>query len=376
MKIVADKDIPFLRGVLEPFAEVLYLPGRDINRSHLKDADALLIRTRTICNEKLLRESHVSFIGSATIGHDHIDKDYCDRQGIKWTNAPGCNASSVNQYVASALTSLSLKHGFKLSDRSIGVVGVGNVGSKVVKTSELLGMHVYLCDPPRADDEGQCGFIALDGIIRESDIITFHVPLTSHGKYPTFHMINEDLLSSLKPGTIIINTSRGNVADGESLRRYSGSRRDCLTVLDVWENEPYIDRELLDRISIATPHIAGYSADGKANATTMIVRGLSMHFDLPLKEWKVENIPVPEDSEIFIDCNSISKEEVLAKAIIASYDVMRDDRSLRMSHFNFEKLRSEYPLRREFQAYTLALKGSGTETERLCRKMGFKVRKQ
>jgi erythronate-4-phosphate dehydrogenase len=376
MKIVADKDIPFLRGVLEPFAEVLYLPGREISGNHLKEADALLTRTRTICNEKLLGGSAVRFIGSATIGHDHIDKDYCSRQGIKWTNAPGCNASSVNQYVASALASLSMIHRFKLADMSIGIVGVGNVGSKVVKTAELFGMHVYLCDPPRADKEGQCGFISLDGIIRESDIITFHVPLTSHGQYPTFHMINEGLLSSLKPGTIIINTSRGNVADGESLKRYVGSRKDSLAVLDVWENEPYIDRELLGWVSIATPHIAGYSADGKANATTIIVRELSMHFGLPLNDWKVENIPVPEDTEIFIDCNAMSKEEVLAKAITASYDVMRDDRSLRMAPFNFEKLRSEYPLRREFQAYTLVLDGSDTETERLCRKTGFKVRKK
>lgn len=373
MKIVADRDIPFLRGVLEPFAEVVYIAGREISGDHLKDADALLTRTRTYCNEKLLAGTAVKFIGTATIGHDHIDKEYCRLKGIQWTNAPGCNAYSVNQYVASALATLSVKHGIKLAERSIGVVGVGNVGSKVVKTAELFGMYVYLCDPPRAEDEGLCGFISLEGVIRESDIVTFHVPLTSHGRHPTFHMINDNLLSAMKPGTIVMNTSRGNVADGEALKRFSG--RNGIVVLDVWENEPYIDRELLKTVSIATPHIAGYSADGKANATTMIVRELSRFFELPLLEWTAEDIPLPADKEVLIDCSSLSSEEVLVKAVLASYDVMRDDQALRKNPVNFEKLRSEYPLRREFQAYTLILKGSDTETERLCRKMGFKVKK-
>ena len=373
MKIVADKDIPFLQGILEPFAEVVYLPGKDISRSHLSDADALLTRTRTICDEKLLDGTPVKFIGTATIGHDHIDTVYCESKGITWKNAPGCNASSVNQYVASALAALSLRHGFSLTERSLGVVGVGNVGSRVVRTAELLGMHVYLCDPPRVEKEGACGFISLDGIVRECDIITFHVPLASTGKYPTFHMINDYLLEKLKPGTIIINTSRGQVADNESLKRYSVKK--FIFVLDVWENEPFIDRELLSMTDIATSHIAGYSADGKANATSMIVNELSRYFDLVLSDWKADGIPEPAVKEIFIDCSALSKEEIIDKSILGTYNVLIDDEALRRSPLNFEKLRSDYPLRREFEAYTLILKGADTETERLCRKIGFKVKK-
>jgi erythronate-4-phosphate dehydrogenase len=374
MKIIADRDIPFLKGVLEPFADVEYMPGKEISRNHLYDADALLTRTRTICNEKLLAGTAVKFIGTATIGYDHIDTEYCESKGIIWKNAPGCNSSSVNQYVASALATLSEKYGFDLSGRSMGVVGVGHVGSKVVRTAELLGMHVYLCDPPKVEKEGACGFISLEGIVRESDIISFHVPLTSTGKYPTFHMINDSFLEAVKPGTIIINTSRGSVSDNQGLKRFVAGRKGIL-VIDVWENEPFIDRELLCMADICTPHIAGYSADGKANATAAIVNELSLFFNLILNGWKPVNIPAPSNNEINIDCKKLSGEEVIRKAVIASYDIMRDDRALRRTPFNFEKLRAEYPVRREFPAYTIVTEGiAGKDTERLCRKMGFKVK--
>ena len=216
MKIVADDKIPFLKGVLEPFAEVDYLPGSEILPQHVKEADALLIRTRTRCDAKLLDGSRVKFIGTTTIGYDHVDTVYCDEHEIAWKNAPGCNASSVNQYVASALVYLSRKFDFSLRNRALGVVGVGNVGSKVVNTAELFGMRVYLCDPPRVRDESICGFISLEGILRECDIITFHVPLNCDGEDRTLHMIDSGMLRQLNPGTFIINTSRGEVADSKA----------------------------------------------------------------------------------------------------------------------------------------------------------------
>jgi erythronate-4-phosphate dehydrogenase len=373
IKIVADDKIPFLKGVLEPFADVVYVPGNNIDSHHLKNADALLTRTRTRCDERLLKSTRVKFIGTATIGYDHIDTKWCEEQGIVWKNAPGCNASSVNQYIASTLVNLSERFEFSLKDKSFGVVGVGNVGSKVVHTAELLGMHVYICDPPRVRSEGACGFISLEGIARECDIITFHVPLNMGGPDNTYHMINRGLLTGLNPGTIIINTSRGEVADGQALQEALSDGKIAGTVLDVWENEPNIDRGLLAACCQATPHIAGYSADGKARGTAMIIHELSKHFNLGIENWEPNNIPEPVNPEIRIDCRGISTEEILKRAIIGTYDVNKDDHRLRENPADFEKQRGEYPPRREFNAYTLYLKNDSKDIRRICRKIGFNV---
>jgi erythronate-4-phosphate dehydrogenase len=375
VNIIADKDIPFLHGVLEPYAEVSYLPGHEISGHHLKHADALLIRTRTVCDRKLLEHSGIRFIGTATIGHDHIDADYCESRGIVWKNAPGCNAGSVDQYMASSLVRLARKHGFSLRDKALGVVGVGHVGSRIVKTAELLGMHVYLCDPPRVEKEGLCGFISLEGILRECDIITFHVPLQWAGKHSTHHMINRDLLEHTVSDAIIINTSRGPVADTNALKSALSSCRILGTVADVWENEPAIDRELLGMADIATPHIAGYSADGKANGTAAIIHDISSFFQLGLDGWEVSELPPPVRPTVEIDCRGLGEEEVLSRAILAAYDVVEDDAGLRNDPSAFEALRASYAARREFHAFTLKLTGSWNELERKCRRMGFKVLK-
>jgi erythronate-4-phosphate dehydrogenase len=374
MRIIADDKIPFLKGVLEPFAEVKYLPGSEISRNHVKNADALLIRTRTRCDNELLDGSSVKFIGTATIGYDHIDIQYCEEHDILWKNAPGCNAASVNQYVASALGYLSRKFGFPLRNRTLGVVGIGNVGSKVVNTAELLGMRVYLCDPPRVREEGACGFVSLDGIIRECDIITFHVPLNMEGEDCTFHMADKDMFRKLNPGTFIINTSRGEVVDSRSVRQLPGKGNLAGLVLDVWENEPRIDMGLLDRCVLGTPHIAGYSADGKARGTTMVVRELSHFFNLDLNDWVPNSIPSPPDTMITIDCFDRDEEDILCQAISKTYHVEDDDRRLRTTPAEFEKQRGDYPLRREFNAYTLDLANSWPEIKRSCRKLGFKVK--
>ncbi len=373
MKIVADDKIPFLKGVLEPYADVVYVPGKLIGTDHLLDADALLIRTRTICNADLLKGTKVKFIGTATIGYDHIDTLWCEKEGIVWKNAPGCNASSVNQYIASTLFNLAEKFGFSLKDRTLGVIGVGNVGSKVVYTAEMMGMRVYLCDPPRVRTGGACGFISLEGILRECDIITFHVPLNLKGEDKTYHMINDKLLSGVNPGTIIINSSRGEVADSRALKVALAKGLIAGAVLDVWENEPEIDLELLKMCVQATPHIAGYSVDGKATGTAMIIRELSEQFDLGLENWEAKNIPAPAFPDVEIECKGLTPEEILKKAVFATYDVKKDDDRLRQNPGSFEKQRGDYPPRREFKAYTLNLKNSDKEIRRICRKLGFKV---
>lgn len=373
IRIVADDKIPFLRGVLEPFADVVYVPGKSIGREHLEKADALLTRTRTRCDEALLSGTAVKFIGTATIGYDHIDTAWCEANGIVWKNAPGCNAQSVNQYIASTLVRLSDAFNFSLADKTLGVVGVGNVGSKIVHTAEMLGMQVYLCDPPRVRNEGVCGFISLEGILRECDIITFHVPLNRTGKDKTLQMINAGLLRKVNKGTIIINTSRGEVADGQALKEGLMNGSLSAVVLDVWENEPAIDTGLMNKCFQATPHIAGYSVDGKAKGTAMVVQELSRFFNLEMDDWETDDLPEPLQPVIEIDCKGVGKEQILKKAILATYDAGEDDRRLRNNPSEFEKQRGDYPPRREFKAYTLNLVNGDDALKRTCRKLGFKV---
>ncbi|MDP3582352.1 MAG: 4-phosphoerythronate dehydrogenase, partial [Ignavibacteria bacterium] len=304
IKIVADDKIPFLKGVLEPFADVIYLPPKEISRETVKDADALLVRTRTKCNADLLENLSVKFIATATIGFDHIDGAYCDANKIRWMSAPGCNSSSVQQYIASALVTIAANKKFKLSDKTIGIVGVGNVGSKVEKLASALGMKVLLNDPPRARKEGGEKFVSLDELVEKSDIITFHVPLNKAGVDKTFHLADEKFFEKFNKSKIMINSSRGEVVETNALKLAvkDGSVSDL--VLDVWENEPNIDSELLELTDIATPHIAGYSADGKANGTAICVNALSEYFNLGLeKNWYPKEIPNPVNSSIIeMDC--------------------------------------------------------------------------
>lgn len=373
MKIVADDRIPFLKGALEPYADIDYLPGHLISNTHLKTADALLVRTRTRCDKDLLKDTAVNFIGTATIGFDHIDTAYCDKNGIVWKNAPGCNSSSVCQYVASALIQLSKRNNFSLCDRALGVVGVGNSGTKIVQLAELLGMHVYLCDPPRVRNEGVCGFVSLEGILRECDLITFHVPLSYQGEDRTYHMIDHEFMAKLNKGTYLINTSRGEIADSRALMKAVKNNLVAGIVLDVWENEPDIDPGMLDLAFVGTPHIAGYSADGKAKGTALVIRELSRHFRLGIDDWEPGSLPDPLTREIRIDCQDLSDEEVLGKAVSATYDIFEDDLRLRKAPHQFEKLRETYPPRREFMAYTLVLINAQNDLKRKCRKLGFNV---
>ncbi len=334
--IVADANIPFLRGVLEAVAEVRYLSAGDIARSNIVDADALLVRTRTRCNRALLDGTQVRFIATATIGFDHIDADYCAEQGIVWQNAPGCNADSVAQYVGSALCYWAAERGKTLSGLTLGIVGVGHVGASVKRLAERLGMRVLQNDPPREQREGSGAFVSLETIANEADIVTFHTPLTKSGDFPTYHLADKTFFEKLRRKPLIISSARGGVIDECALLEAltSGAVSDC--VIDCWENEPQLNLQLLQRALLATPHIAGYSADGKANATMACVRGVSRFFGLGLDDFSV-SLPARE---------VISAENLAAKLLL-TYRIDLDSQRLKQNPETFEQQRGNYPVRRE-----------------------------
>jgi len=373
MRIVADDKIPFLKGALEKYAEVSYVSGNQISNAMLKDADALLIRTRTKCNGSLLEGTKVKFVGTATIGYDHIDTQFCDKNGINWTNAPGCNSSSVQQFIASALLSIAKHENFLLKDKTLGIVGVGNVGSKVEKFAKAIGMNVLLNDPPRSRSEGSENFHSLGMLLSESDLITVHTPLNIAGEDCTYHLFDEEHLHKMKKGGWFINSSRGEVNDTAALKKMIHSGKLDGTVIDVWENEPDIDLDLMYMATFATPHIAGYSTDGKANGTAIIVNRLKRFFSLPGPDWFPVNIPGPESPEISINCIGKTDEEVLREAVNHTYNINEDDLKLRHSPSDFEKQRGNYRLRREFTAFTVNLTGGTEETRKILELVGFKT---
>ncbi|MCK5820556.1 MAG: 4-phosphoerythronate dehydrogenase PdxB [Bacteroidales bacterium] len=368
MKIVADDKIPYLKGALEPYAEMQYIPGSEITHEDISDADALLIRTRTKCTHELLQNTKAAFIGTATIGFDHIDTALCESHGINWTNAPGCNADSVEQYVSAALLHWARTHEKKLNSLTIGIIGVGNVGSRVAKSCSLLGLKVLLNDPPRARLEGTKEFTELDDICARADIISFHVPLTPKGKDKTFHLVDERFIKMTKTGVLLINTCRGEVTSTSALLSAIHEGNIQAPIIDCWENEPIINLELLEKCFIVTPHIAGYSQDGKANGTQQIVRALSVHFDLPLSNWRPEGLPNPANPRIVIDPKDKSDQEILAEAILHTYPIWEDDHRLRKNPTKFEELRGNYPIRREYKAYTIQ-----SDKQSILNKIGFKT---
>lgn len=374
MKIVCDNKIPFLRGVLEPYAEVVYLPGRETTPEVVRDADAVITRTRTKCDAALLEGSSVKVIATATIGYDHIDTAWCEEHGIVWRNAPGCNSWSVKQYIATVLCTLARRHGLELAGMTLGVVGVGNVGSKVAEAAALLGMRVLLCDPPRARREGEKAFVSLDEILAGCDIITLHVPLSREGEDATWHLFDAARLASLRPGQFLINSSRGPVVDNAALKAALQQKRLRGAVLDVWEGEPEPDRGLMDLLDIATPHIAGYSADGKANGTMASVRAVASVLGLPLTQWRPEEIPAPPQPLHFrLEAAGKSRQQVLSEALLHTYDPLTDDRALRADPASFEQLRGDYPVRREPTAFTLDLQDGSPELAETLSAIGFTV---
>ncbi|EKU90751.1 4-phosphoerythronate dehydrogenase PdxB [Bacteroides oleiciplenus] len=343
MKVIVDNKIPFIKEAIEKIAdEVVYVTGKDFTPAIVKDADALIIRTRTHCNRELLEGSRVRFIATATIGFDHIDTEYCRQAGIVWKNAPGCNSASVAQYLQSTLLLLELLKGKKLSEMTIGIVGVGNVGSKVAEVARELGMRVLLNDLPREDEEGNTDFNPLQLLAEECDVLTFHVPLYKEGKYKTFHLADGAFFHSLKRCPVIVNTSRGEVIETNALLEALKTKQISDAVIDVWENEPDINLTLLNKVFIGTPHIAGYSADGKANATRMSLDSLCDHFGI-----QAEYCITPPEPE-----NSIITAATSTEAYLQMYDPRKDSEALKMHPEHFEQLRGNYPLRREKTAFS------------------------
>ncbi len=339
--IVIDRDIPYLEGVFEPWFEVRYLPAGEITRTVVRDASALLIRTRTRCDGGLLDGSRVEFIATATIGFDHIDRAHCTRAGIGWSSAAGSNARAVMQYVAAALVWLSRRQGWTPAQRTLGVVGVGHVGAIVAEMARGLGFRVVCCDPPRMRAEQGLDFVTLDELLAVADIATFHVPLQHEGIDRTFHLADTPFFEKAHTGTVILNTSRGEVIKTAALLEAIDSEKISAAVLDVWENEPAIDRRLLEKAMLATAHIAGYSVQGKANASAMAVRSLATHFGLPLANWYPPHV-TPQTAGLPISWKT------LCTTIGNYYDIAADDRALRAAPDAFEDLRNSYRLREEY----------------------------
>lgn len=341
VKIVVDKDIPFIEGVFEPYAEVVYIPGGDMDAQSIKDADALIIRTRTHCDEQLLKSSKVRIIASATIGTDHIDTDWCDKKGIMVTNAPGCNAGGVMEYVFCALYAVAARKGINLSGKTMGIIGVGNVGSLVVQTATHIGFKTLLCDPPRAAREPGIPFISRDKLLEQSDIVSLHVPLNGE----TRAMCNSVFFKKMKPDTIFINTSRGGVVDETALKK-SISKLGAV-IVDTWCNEPDIDLELMGSVDIATPHIAGYSYRGKQNGTAAVVRSVAHYFGIPALFEFFPATEVPEGRSVKLNLRGLSQGEI-ASILSYNYPVYADDFLLRINPDSFDELRDNYRYRREF----------------------------
>ncbi|WP_294083482.1 4-phosphoerythronate dehydrogenase PdxB [Proteiniphilum sp. UBA5384] len=351
MKILADAHIPYLRGIAEQYGEVEYLPGNQFTRDAIKDKDALIVRTVTHFGEEILSGTSVKLICSATIGFDHIDTEWCDTHGVAWRTAPGCNASSVEQYVTASLLHLAEKYQFNLEEKTIGIVGAGNVGNKVDEACKKLGMRVLLNDPPREEREGSALFTDIETLQREADIITFHTPLTKTGKYKTHHLADKQFLTSVEKKPFIINAARGGITDNQALKKAIQHGQISGVVLDCWENEPAIDHELLRLADIATPHIAGYSADGKWTATKMSLENLNKFFNINMQNPQYQEIPVPEQS--LVDLQGIAPGEQLQHAVWHTYNPLTETTVLKSEPGKFYWFRSNYPLRREYPAYSL-----------------------
>lgn len=372
-KVVVDDKIPFIKGVFESIARVEYLPGKSITNKDLSDAIALITRTRTKCNESLLSNTPIKCIASATIGFDHIDTAYCEKNNINWSNAPGCNSGSVEQYIAAVLINICLKEDTLPSNLTLGIVGVGNVGSKVAKVAGVLGFRVMLNDPPRARKEGDDKFETLSRIAKKADIITFHTPLTLEGNDKTFHLFNERFLDKLNHKPYIINSSRGEVTCNKTLLEGLNKKKLRGIILDVWENEPFPNSELVEKAFIATPHIAGYSVDGKANGTMQSVAYVKKCIGINSTPWKPSNLPLPENPLVKLNCKKLSLFQAASKAILHTYDIAKESAIFKENINNFEDLRGNYPVRREFHAYTVEFKHESKECSKLISKLGFNL---
>jgi erythronate-4-phosphate dehydrogenase len=380
MKIVADPNIPFVQETFGPLGEVVLVPGRKMDAAAVHDAELLLVRSVTPVNAGLLDGSAVKFVATATIGTDHVDEGYLAGHGIGFASAAGSNANSVAEYIVAALLELAHRQGFRLRQKTLGIVGVGNVGKRVLRNAVALGLRVLACDPPRQRFESLPKFVKLDQVAAEADIITLHVPLirreqlASLRKYRaedvTQHLFDGPRFGTLAHRPILINSSRGAVVDNRALLAAFQWRKVTGAVLDVWEGEPSLLPGLLDRVDLGTPHIAGYSFDGKVNGTRMIYEAACRHFGVN-PTWQ-PSLPVVPPQELTVS-PADDDEDVLRRVVRQSYDITADDAALRKAPHEFDRLRAEYPVRREFHNVALTVRGGSSSLQQKLTALGFRL---
>lgn len=381
MRILADENIPLVDAFFSEFGEVRRMPGRSINRAALERADVLLVRSVTRVDRELLEGSPVRFVGTCTIGTDHLDIDYFEKAGISWASAPGCNARGVVDYVLGSLLALAEGEGAELDGRRYGVIGAGEVGGRLVEVLRGLGWDVRVCDPLR--QAGEAGeFVTLDEILAECDVISLHTPLTLEGEHSTFHLLDQSRLEQLRPGTWLINAARGAVVDNAALRAQLARRTDIQAVLDVWEGEPQVDVELAELCWIATPHIAGYSLDGKLRGTAQVYQAFCASRGLKPKIDLAELVPPLPLQGLAFDA-SAEPSNLLATICRAVYDPRRDDAAFRRSlgeseaqrRVGFDQLRKQYPPRREVDGLQIEIIGEQPQLDQVVRALGATVKR-
>ena len=379
MIVAVDEIIPYGKAAFAPVGRLRFYSATKLRPEDVRDADAMVVRSVTRVDAELLEGSPVRFVGTASIGMDHVDLEYLRSRGIRFANAAGSNANSVAEYVAASLLVLAARKGWDLSSKSLAVIGVGNVGTHVVEKARALGMRVILCDPPLRDATGDPRYGTLDDVLG-ADILTFHVPLTTRGKYPTRGMIGSDVLHRLRKDQFVMNSSRGAVIDGGALKQALHDKRIAGAALDVWEKEPRIDSELVDLVDIATAHIAGYSLDGKVRGTEMMFEELCRFFELDLS-WNTDSI-FPPQAALAPDGGADIQASV-ASTVLRAYDILQDDARLRalralppeQAAREFDNLRNYYVYRPEFRHYKVALPVPDAALAGVLRGLGFQVGK-
>lgn len=383
MRIVVDENIPAAE-VFALHGEVVALPGRNLTPADVQDADALIVRSITQVNEALLAGSKVRFVGTCTIGTDHLDTNWLESQHIAWTNAPGCNARSVVEYVLGVLRTLALRKQSPLAQRCFGIVGVGEVGQRLANVLQGLGWQVLLCDPPRATGgkapavAGAVGqqFVSLDDLLAQADVLCLHTPLVTEGCWPTRHLFDKAALRRLRPGSWLINAGRGPVIDNAALLRVLQERADLSVALDVWEPEPLLNPQLAQLCELATPHIAGYSLDGKIRGTELVYQAFCRHFNLGAAE--ALEYPPAEIPELVVE-PSMAAEQLLLRLAGLFYDPLADDSALRATLLgdeqsrasSFDLLRKNYPVRREMPATRLHLPVNAQALQQVAQSLGM-----
>ena len=372
MKILVDENMPYARELFSRTGDVVAVPGRPLPEAELQDASGLMVRSVTKVNAALLAGTPVKFVGTATAGTDHIDDASLAAAGIGFSAAPGCNAIAVVEYVFSALLLLAERDGFELRDRTVGIVGVGNVGGRLQKRLEAWGVKTLLCDPPRADRGDKESFHSLDELVAQADILTFHTPLFKEGPYKSWHLADAALLLALKPNTILINACRGPVVDNAALLEILKMRHDLSVVLDVWEPEPDLSLDLLDKVDIATAHIAGYTLEGKARGTTQVFEAWCDFIGQPQQVSLDSLLPAPEFGAITL--RGPLDQPTLKRLVHLVYDVRRDDAPLRKvaaKPGEFDRLRKQYEERREWSS--LQVNCDNAETAAMLNHLGFRA---